>query len=334
MGHQFINQLRQTLENLEDQIKSVKKQLNQLEEQHKQENPAQQECDPLLLASLLFDHTLEGIMVTDEQEKILLVNQAFTSITGYKKEEVMGRTPRILSSGHHDTAFYKKLWKKLDQKKQWQGEIWNCRKNGELYAAWLNISLVEDPRIHKKYFVALFNDITHRKEAELLMHQQALHDNLTGLPNRLHFQEKFSQALMDTDQAKSSLAVCFLDLDGFKDVNDSLGHMIGDLLLQAISLRMKSCLRKKDVIARLGGDEFVILLPATASQQAEVVAEKLIRLVGQPYVIRHHTIQITTSIGICFYPQDGVTQEELIQKADQAMYEAKEKGKNQYQLSS
>lgn len=334
MEYQFINELRQTLNNLEDQIKSVKKQLNQLEAQQKSESLSAGEHDPLLLASLLFDHTLEGIMVTDEQEKILLVNQAFTSITGYKKEDVMGQTPRILASGHHDSAYYKKMWKKLEQKKQWQGEIWNCRKNGEMYAAWMSISGVEDPRIHKKYFVALFNDITHRKEFETKMHQQALHDNLTGLPNRLHFQEKFSKALIEADQLKTSLAVFFLDLDGFKDVNDSLGHIIGDLLLQSISLRMKSCLRKEDVIARLGGDEFVILLPLTGSRQAQIVAEKLIRLVGQPYVVRHHTIQITTSIGVSFYPQDGVTQEDLIQKADQAMYEAKEKGKNQYQLSS
>ena len=285
--------------------------------------------EKLLQTATVFQSTAEGIVFTDLQQTITAVNRAFTEITGYSESEALGQTPRILASGLHDSAFYIAMWHQLSSEGHWQGEICNKRKNGETYPCWMTISAVRDSEHQITHFVAVFADISSLKHAQDRLDHQAHHDPLTNLPNRLLFENRLQQALSDPDRYGQQGAVLFLDLDRFKNINDSLGHPIGDLLLKAIALRLKEQLRDIDTVARQGGDEFIILLPALKNpSDAELIANKLLACFNAPFVAGEHELFISASIGTSIYPDDGTDVATLVKNADAAMYRSKLKGRN------
>ncbi|HHB93441.1 MAG TPA: EAL domain-containing protein, partial [Thioploca sp.] len=285
------------------------------------------------LAVTVFETTTEGIIVTDADNNILMVNPAFTAVTGYAKEEVIGKKPNILRSGYHDLQFYKDMWENLQKFGKWQGELWNRRKNGEVYIEWLSIVAIKDSNSKIIQYVAIFNDITKRKQAEELIWHQAHHDALTDLPNRTLFVEKLSQTLQIAKRRKKKLAVMFIDLDHFKQVNDTLGHKIGDSLLQEASKRLQQGVREFDTVARLGGDEFTIIIDNFDEYLfVKNIAEKLLDSLASPFVLEENKVSIAGSIGIALFPEDGSDVETLLKNADIAMYQAKESGRNAYQF--
>ncbi|PKO90351.1 MAG: hypothetical protein CVU18_00885 [Betaproteobacteria bacterium HGW-Betaproteobacteria-12] len=281
------------------------------------------------MARIVFENSLEGITVTDAQSRIQLVNKAFTDTTGYPAEEVIGQTPGILKSGKQGPEFYQAFWEALQRDGEWRGEIWNKRKNGSVYAEWLNVSAVRNGRGEVEHYVAIFSDITERKEREEAITFQAFHDALTGLPNRLLFKDRLEQALAQAKRSKERTpVVMFLDLDKFKQINDTLGHDVGDLLLKEVAARLKACVRATDTVARFAGDEFTVLLPeATAPADAEVVAGKILAAMQQPVDLGSEERVVTTSIGISLYPADGRDSETLMKAADAAMYQVKRAGR-------
>jgi diguanylate cyclase (GGDEF)-like protein/PAS domain S-box-containing protein len=288
----------------------------------------------LQLASVVFEHSQEGIMITDAQANILNVNPAFIRVTGCTAEACIGKNPRILKSGRHDTLFYEKMWQSLKDTGNWEGEIWNRRKNGEVYPQWLNISAIRTEQGEITHYVAVFQDITDIKYNQEQITYQAHHDALTGLPNKSLFQDHLEMALARAKRYGYGVGVMFLDLDHFKNVNDSFGHHIGDLLLQEAAKRFKSCCRGADTIARLGGDVFMIILPDLKIDGKYVteVAQRILTAFSQPFQIQHQEIVSTVSIGIAIYPDDGEDVITLGQNADTAMNRAKEQGRNTYVL--
>lgn len=295
---------------------------------------AREDGYPARLAAAIFAATDEAMLITDEREIILSVNPAFERVTGYHAAETVGRTPRMLSSGHHDPAFYAEMWATLHRHGHWHGEIWNRRKSGELYAQRITLSILRDPEGRVINYVAVFNDITDSKREADRMRRLANHDSLTRLPNRVLLHDRLDQALSQAARDGASLAVLFLDLDGFKKVNDSQGHLMGDRVLEAVAERLCGCVRESDTIARLGGDEFVILLPDVKSgADAEKLAEKLLAVLSRPFVFAEGEAAVGASIGIATYPRDGEDGEALLAAADQAMYRAKRKGGRQAALA-
>lgn len=287
----------------------------------------------LQLAERVIESSFEGIMVTDKNARIEFVNPAFTHLTGYGPEEVIGRTPEVLSSGRHDSEFYTRLWQSLEHHGYWRGEIWNRRKTGELYLELLTITAITDDNDNATHYAGLFTDITQNRKNEEQIRQLAYYDALTGVPNRRLLEDRLDHAIRHAHRTKQLLAVMFMDLDKFKDVNDRLGHATGDELLVQFTARVRSCLREDDTLARLGGDEFIILLPEVKSPEAVLnVAERLVRASAPDYVINGHHLAVSTSIGISLYPGDGKTSEELLNGADIAMYQAKQSGRDGYQL--
>ncbi|CCQ11398.1 diguanylate cyclase/phosphodiesterase (GGDEF & EAL domains) with PAS/PAC sensor(s) [Pseudoalteromonas luteoviolacea B = ATCC 29581] len=287
----------------------------------------------LRLASTVFETTHEGVLVSDKQNRIQLVNRAFTDITGYEQHEVLGQTPDIFSSGRHDTAYFTQLYDTLNTQGHWEGEIWNRRKGGDIYPSWLTVSAVFAETGEIEMYVALFNDITSRKKNEQLMWQQANFDNLTGLANRHHYHNKFDQEIQRALREGSRLAICFIDLDRFKAVNDMLGHHIGDLLLVEAANRIRGCTRSSDTVARLGGDEFALLLPDINSiVDIEKVASKVLSSLHSPFNLEGHEAFVSGSMGITIYPDDGTERKILLRNADSAMYKAKEHGRNCFQF--
>jgi diguanylate cyclase (GGDEF)-like protein/PAS domain S-box-containing protein len=284
------------------------------------------------IAADVFDHALEGILVCDRDGRIVKTNRAFTLITGYTQEEALGRNPRMLQSGRHDPDFYRVFWEALAARGQWRGEIFNRRKNGEIYPELLNVSSVRNGRGEVEYYIAIFSDITERKRHEAIITHQAHHDGLTGLPNRTLFMDRLEQALVAARRhGDRPLAVMFLDLDHFKSINDSLGHDAGDRLLKEVAWRLRACVREADTVARLGGDEFILLLPELVEEEAaEAVAAKMLAATLEPYRIAGKDLTVTASIGVCLYPRDGREGETLIKKADTAMYRAKQQGRAAY----
>ncbi|WP_316368920.1 putative bifunctional diguanylate cyclase/phosphodiesterase [Candidatus Thiodiazotropha sp. CDECU1] len=289
--------------------------------------------EKLRLADRAFQNTAEGITVTDVDGNIVSTNPAFEAITGYSNEEVMGQNPRLLKSGHHEDSFYRDMWNTLLKTGHWRGEIWNRRKNGDVFPEWLTISTVKDSDGDITHYVGVFTDISQIKEAQDQINFLAHHDALTQLPNRALFRERFQHALMHARREHNSIALLFLDLDRFKTVNDTLGHPVGDEVLLEVSRRMNRIIRASDTLARLGGDEFVLLLEEqTDAQHAVVVARKLIDLFSKPMIISEHELVVTASIGITLYPNDGEDPDMLIRHADRAMYEAKQQGRNTYRF--
>lgn len=290
--------------------------------------------DQLQLAASVFAHAREGIMITDVAGCIIDVNEAFSRITGYARDEVLGRNPRFLNSGRQDKAFYADLWRRLIEDGHWYGEIWNRRKNGDLYAEMQNISTVFDAQGKPAQYVALFSDITALKEHEQRLEHIAHYDALTTLPNRTLLADRMHQAMAQAQRRETLLAVAYLDLDGFKAINDRHGHETGDLLLLALASRMKDALREGDTLARMGGDEFVaVLLDLPDAAASLPMINRLLTAAAQPIAAGELVLQVSASLGVTFFPQaDEVDADQLLRQADQAMYQAKLAGKNRYHL--
>ncbi|PHS24091.1 MAG: bifunctional diguanylate cyclase/phosphodiesterase [Methylophaga sp.] len=289
------------------------------------------QAEQYLLAKV-FSDTHEGIIITDIEGIIVDVNPTFTSITGYSREEAIGKNPNMLSSGKHDAAFYKEMWKSIIDNGHWQGEIWNRNKNGELFAEMITISALKDNNITTHY-VCLFSDITKSKQQQNALEQMAHYDVLTKLPNRTLFADRFAQAIAHSNRNNTLLAVCFLDLDSFKPINDEYGHDIGDQLLIEVAERISSSVRVEDTVSRQGGDEFAILLGDIESfLHCEQLLERLHHILARPYVINGYPHKITASIGVTLYPIDDENRDTLMRHADQAMYQAKLAGRNRFHL--
>ncbi len=282
----------------------------------------------LRLAASVYHNTIEGIVVTDLDGTILSVNPAFTEITGYRPEEVLGRNPRILKSDHHDEAFYQELWRSLLDTGSWEGEIWNRRKNGEIFLEWQTINAINGPDGQPHRYVAVFNDITEVRRKDERIRHLAFHDALTDLPNRQLLLDRLEHSLAVNRRDNARLAVMFLDLDRFKTINDTLGHDAGDDLLCEVARRLSSIVRKSDTVARLGGDEFVVLLerPRTDDSVARVAGEIHERL-REPILVGGQTVHVTPSIGVSLFPRDGDDVATLMKNADTAMYAAKDAGR-------
>ncbi|OIO55024.1 MAG: hypothetical protein COX57_00865 [Alphaproteobacteria bacterium CG_4_10_14_0_2_um_filter_63_37] len=282
-------------------------------------------------AAAVFEASPDGIMITDAHKRILSVNPAFTRITGYDAQESVGKTPALLSSGRHGTAFYQTMWAQLLREGAWQGEIVNQRKSGEHFPEWLSIVRIDDDRGDLAGYVGIFNDITERKEAEARIRYQANYDGLTGLPNRALFHDRLDFALAQTRREGGLTALLFLDLDRFKQVNDSHGHTVGDQLLKEAAHRLKKTVRESDTVARLGGDEFILILTGlNHPDDAARVADKLIDALTAPFALHGKQSFISASIGITLYPMDGADTETLLRNADTAMYRAKEGGRGRF----
>ncbi|MCQ8127119.1 EAL domain-containing protein [Methylomonas rivi] len=287
----------------------------------------------LQLAARVFTHAREGIMIADATGTIIDVNETFTRITGYSREEAVGQNPRILQSGRQGADFYAAMWKALLEKGHWYGEIWNRHKNGKVFAEMITISAVNDTSGQAQNYVALFTDITAMKEHQQQLEHIAHYDALTGLPNRVLLTDRLQQAMLQNERRNQSLALVYLDLDGFKAVNDNYDHQVGDELLIAISRRMKEALREGDTLARIGGDEFVaILVDLQQITDCEPVLARLLQAASSPIRLADTELQLSASIGVTLHPQDNVDADQLIRHADQAMYIAKQEGKNRYHL--
>ncbi len=285
------------------------------------------------LAAKMFDNSVEGILVTDAQSRILRVNRAFSAITGYTEEEIVGSTPALLKSGRHDEAFYQNLWQRIKEEGRWQGEIWNRRKNGEVYPEWLSINVLRDNEGQITHYVAIFSDITEKKEAEQRIYHLAYYDALTELPNRTMFYGRLLQAMAEARRSHRLVALLYIDLDRFKNINDTLGHFIGDELLKEAARRLTRSVRDCDTVARLGGDEFVIMLTDLHHENEVVhIAQKVLAVMAAPFQLEQHEVFVTTSIGISLCPLDSDVLDDLIKFADTAMYHAKEAGRNTYQF--
>ncbi len=289
--------------------------------------------EELRIAAIAFE-SQQGMMVSDPHGVIVRVNQAFTHLTGYSAEEAVGKTPALLKSGRHDKTFYQRMWKTLTQKRYWQGQMWNRRKNGKIYAEWLTISAVTAPDGRVTHYVGTFSDITQNSEAEAEIHRLAYYDPLTQLPNRRLLQDRLSQALAATTRNGRCGAILFMDMDNFKTLNDTRGHDIGDLLLAEVAQRLHACVRGGDTVARLGGDEFVVLLEdlsgeaEEAATQSKLVGDKVQEAIASPFRLNGREYHCTTSIGISLFRDNDVTVEELLRHADLAMYQSKNAGRN------
>lgn len=299
-----------------------------------QDVTAQHEADESLhLAATVFDSSLNGIIITSPQGVILRVNQAFSRITGYSMEEARGKTVRLFKSEQHDAAFYQAMWSDLEHHGSWQGEIWDRHRDGHLIPIWQSITAVRDTRGEVSHYIGIFFDISEQKQAAEHIDRLAHYDSLTNLPNRLLFYERCLHALERARRENSQVAVLFLDLDHFKHVNDSLGHPVGDALLQVVAQRLKQQLREEDTVARLGGDEFIVVLEdVTAPADAEWVARKLLAAFVEPFPVRGHDLSLGISIGISLFPTDGEDVTSLVKNADIALYRAKAQGRGGFQF--
>jgi diguanylate cyclase (GGDEF)-like protein/PAS domain S-box-containing protein len=287
----------------------------------------------LASAAILFEQSSDGVILTDPQGNIRQVNPAFSEITGFSQAEVVGQNPRLLQSGRHDAAFYATLWAQLLEQGQWSGEIWNRRKDGSVYPQWTRILALRGEQGGLLGYLAQFSDISRRKQDEQDLNFRLNHDALTGLANRNLLFERLRQGIKVHQRSGRKLCLLFLDLDRFKQVNDSLGHHQGDLLLQQVAARIREQIRDMDTAARLSGDEFVVLMvDQLDALPCERVASRLVESLARPFDLDGERVQIGASIGVAFYPEDGSTQEVLCRNADLAMYQAKEAGRNQAQF--
>ncbi len=288
----------------------------------------------LKLHANLFMHSLEGIMICGPDKRILAVNQSFTEITGYAQEEVQGQQPSMVSSGRHDEAFYRDLWQQVNTLGRWQGEVWNRRKDGTLFLEWLtiNVDRADDGSI--RHYYAIFSDITERRATEQRLMHLTRHDALTDLPNRLLLHDRMERALTDPQRHRTPLAVLYVDLDRFRNVNESLGHTVGDLLLVEVARRLVQAVGDGATVSRHGGDEFTVLLPAAGADEAAHTAQALLEALAQPVTVDGQQLVVSASIGIATYPADGKDADTLLQASDVAMYRAKQDGGNIFRFHS
>jgi diguanylate cyclase (GGDEF)-like protein/PAS domain S-box-containing protein len=286
------------------------------------------------ISAAVFKYASEAIMITNANNEIETVNPAFCNISGYKTEDVLGKTPAILSSGKHDSHFYQQMWHALDKNNCWQGEVWNKRKNGEVYPEFLSISVVRDKNKEPIQYISLFSDITKHKKFEEDIWIQANYDSLTGLPNRHLCLERLSSELESLKIHSHEVALLFIDLDRFKNVNDTWGHNSGDELLQLAAIRLRNCIREKDTVARFGGDEFVVLLVGLPNRFAiERIVKSILLSLSKPFNLSgNHEAVVSASIGVTVGPSDGDNVGSLLKNADTAMYQAKAAGRNTYQF--
>ncbi|MCK2087146.1 EAL domain-containing protein [Thauera aromatica] len=286
----------------------------------------------LELAASVFSHAREGITITDAEGGILDVNDAFTRITGYERDEVLGKNPRILQSGLHEPAFYAGMWRDLNENRFWEGEVWNRRKSGEVFPELLTISAVTRADGQLQHYVAVFSDISRQKESEARLEHLAYFDELTGLPNRSLLADRLDQAMAHARRTSARVVLAYIDLDGFKAVNDAYGHETGDRVLSEIATRLKACVREQDTVARLGGDEFAaVLTEQLPGESGHAVLQRLLGAIAEPVEIDHRMLRVSGSIGTTSYPQrEEVDPDQLLRQADQAMYQAKLAGKNRY----
>jgi diguanylate cyclase (GGDEF)-like protein/PAS domain S-box-containing protein len=328
------NALRQAHDELEQRINLRTQEITEVNRSLQEEIAERKKAEQRLRqAATVFENIDEGILITGADKKIIAVNKAFTDICGYDEAEVLGRDTDLLRSGRHEEAFYTDLWQTLREQGKWRGEIWNRRKNGEVFPAWQSFSAIRNGSGQISNVVSILSDISQIKQAEERLTELAHHDALTGLPNRLLFTAHLDQALERAKRHRHRIALLFLDLDRFKIINDTLGHDSGDELLKTIATRLQQCVRAEDTVARLGGDEFTVILnDITHSEDAGLLAEKMLQAVVQPVSIGGREIVISTSIGISIYPEDAKDSEGLIKCADAAMYRAKEHGRNNYQF--
>ncbi len=291
--------------------------------------------EELRLAASIFESSSEAMLISDADNRIISANPAFTYITGYTAEEVAGKNPSILSSGHQEPMFYREMWLALKTIGYWQGEVKNRRKNGEIFVEWLTINVIfhEDGSIFRH--LAFFSDITERKKADELIWNHANFDHLTQLPNRRLFRDRLEQEIKMASRANLSMALLFIDLDRFKEVNDTLGHDAGDMLLVEAARRITECVRESDTVARLGGDEFTVILSRiTNTAHVERVAQNIIHSLAQPFNLDSKIVDLSASIGIALYPEDGTEAGPMINDADKAMYAAKDEGRNRFRFFS
>ena len=287
----------------------------------------------LRITASVFDNSQEAILITNADNEIVDVNPAFQHITGYRREEVLGKNPRMLSSGRHDRSYYAAMWQSLKQHNGWRGEIWNRRKSGEVYAELLSISVIRDQQGTVLRHVGVFSDISHLKAHEAELSRIAHYDALTGIPNRVLLADRMRQAIAQSIREQNMVAVCYLDLDGFKQINDTMGHDAGDLLLVEVARRIGATLRGGDTVARLGGDEFVVvLLGLEKGEECVATLERLLATIASPLQIKDATLSLSTSIGVSLYPLDDEDPDTLLRHADQAMYVAKQSGKNRFHI--
>lgn len=287
----------------------------------------------LKLSNIVFENTTEAIMITNEKCEIISVNQAFSNITGYNFEEIQFQNPRILKSAKHDKDFYINLWSDLQIHNSWKGEIWNRKKNGDIYSEWLNISVVKDSNGKILNYVALFSDITKIKDSNARIEYLAHHDPLTNLPNRLLLNTRLNKSIEKCVQYEQKLAIFFIDIDNFKIINDTYGHSIGDKIINLVAQRLQKNIRKNDTISRIGGDEFIIVIEDVLEQKnIEKIANKIISDFIDPIKLQEYLFDTSISMGISVFPKHGLNAEDLIKHADTAMYSAKNSGKNQFQF--
>ena len=321
--HARLNCLRMTKE---DDQSAVRIALADISEHKRAE-------EELRIAAIAFE-SQEGMIVTDTKGVIVRVNQAFTRLTGYSAAEAVGKKPALLNSGRHDKAFYRQMWQALEKERYWQGEVWNRRKNGRIYAEWLTISAVAAPDGSITHYVGTFSDITRDSEAEAEIHRMAYYDPLTHLPNRRLLMDRLGQALAASRRSGQHGALLFLDLDNFKTLNDTRGHDVGDLLLIEIAQRLNASVREGDTVGRLGGDEFVLMLEDLSEDvqeailQASLVGMKVREAIALPYLLKGVDFTCTTSIGVSLFCSHDVSAEDLLKHADLAMYHAKKNGRN------
>ncbi|MBQ1782844.1 MAG: PAS domain S-box protein [Gammaproteobacteria bacterium] len=285
------------------------------------------------LTSAVFDNTAEAIVVTDGRNRIVSVNRAYSDITGFSQHDVSGKDPKISRSGRHEQGFYQRLWRELNERGRWHGEIWNRRRNGELYPAWFNITVSRDSDGKVANHIAVFSDISEHKQTEQRLYQLANHDALTGLPNRNLLLDRLNQALLTAERQQRHVAVMVLDLDRFKTINDSLGHGLGDALLREVAKRLQLAVRRADTVGRIGGDEFVLVMPEVVDAEG---VSRVARTIGESLAgglpVDGQQLHVTLSMGIALYPRDGSDASQLLRNAENAMYHAKEDGRDTWRF--
>ncbi|VAW91948.1 diguanylate cyclase/phosphodiesterase (GGDEF & EAL domains) with PAS/PAC sensor(s) [hydrothermal vent metagenome] len=283
------------------------------------------------LMGKVFENAKEGVMITDVDSYILNVNQAFVKVTQYTKEEVLGKKPSILHSGNHDKGFYERMWDVLLREKCWQGEVWNSRKNSEIYPEWLSITAVLDDNDDTTHYIGIFSDVSVRNEGDDRLYHLAHYDCLCDLPNRMLFYDRLRQSLSRSKRSNQKIAVMFMDLDGFKQVNDEYGHGVGDELLQQVSQRVTAVLRESDTLARIGGDEFTIIInDIDRAESIDAIATKILETIQESYFLHDVEFNISASLGISLFPDNSEDVNTLVKHADIAMYKAKQEGKNRF----
>lgn len=291
--------------------------------------------EDLRIAAKALENTVDSVMVMDTGRRIVWVNKAFTLLTGYASDSVLGRDPELLKSDRHQDAFYEDLWRQVSEAGQWQGEVWGRRKNGEVFPQRVSISQIKDADDHVSHYVSVSNDISTYKQYETQLKFLAHHDTLTHLVNRGQFETRLREAVSHASRCGTMVGMMFVDLDHFKAVNDTFGHAVGDQLLRAAAERIRQCVRESDIVARLGGDEFAILLDGlSATSIAKKIAGNLVTALASSFNIAGHKLNISASIGISCYPDDGIDADTLLLNADLAMYRIKEEGRNGFRFFS